>query len=159
MALLRAVLPFNDYDFYLCGPPSFMQSVYDGLRGLNVADNRIHAEAFGVASVARSGGVSAEPASVQARAAADVPVPVYFTRSAKEARWEPERGTLLELAEARGLQPEFSCRLGNCGSCRTKVLSGAVAYVSEPTAEVGEDEALICCAVPAKGETRLELDL
>ncbi|MFK0330760.1 pyridoxamine 5'-phosphate oxidase family protein [Rhizobium sp. NPDC090275] len=159
MALLRAVLPFNDYDFYLCGPPGFMQSVYDGLRGLNIADGRIHAEAFGVASVARSGGVSAEAAPVQARAAADVPVPVYFTQSAKEARWEPKGGTLLELAEARGLQPEFSCRLGNCGSCRTKVLSGAVAYTREPTAEVAEDEALICCAVPAKGETRLELDL
>ncbi|MBO9123689.1 MULTISPECIES: 2Fe-2S iron-sulfur cluster-binding protein [unclassified Rhizobium] len=159
MALLRAVLPFNDYDFYLCGPPGFMQSVYDGLRGLNVADGRIHAEAFGVASVARSGGVSAEAASVQARAAADVSVPVYFTQSAKEARWAPEGGTLLELAEARGLQPEFSCRLGNCGSCRTKVLAGAVSYVREPTAEVAEDEALICCAVPAKGETRLELDL
>ncbi len=159
MALLRAVLPFNDYDFYLCGPPGFMQSVYDGLRSLNVADSRIHAEAFGVASVARSGDVSAEASAAKGRAAADAPVPVYFTQSAKEARWEPEGGTLLELAEARGLQPEFSCRLGNCGSCRTKVLSGAVAYTREPTAEVGEDEALICCAVPAKGETRLELEL
>ncbi|MBB3964187.1 pyridoxamine 5'-phosphate oxidase family protein [Rhizobium metallidurans] len=159
MALLSAALPFNDYDFYLCGPPGFMQSVYDGLRGLNVSDGRIHAEAFGVASLSRSGGASVEAPSPAVQAAADVPVPVYFMQSAKEARWEPEAGTLLELAEARGLQPEFSCRLGNCGSCRTKVLSGSVAYTRQPTAEVAKDEALICCAVPAKGETRLELDL
>lgn len=161
MGLLSAVLPFNDYDFYLCGPPSFMQSVYDGLRGLNIDDTRIHAEAFGVASITRSGDMADDgPANVApVRSSAETPVPVYFMQSAKEARWEPGAGTLLELAEARDLQPEFSCRVGSCGSCRTKVLSGAVAYVKKPTAVVADDEALICCAVPAVGETRLELDL
>jgi ferredoxin len=84
-------------------------------------------------------------------------------RSAKEARWEPGSGTLLELAEARGLSPEFSCRLGNCGSCRTKIITGKVAYTRTPTAPIGEDEALICCSVPAErygGETPpLQLNL
>jgi ferredoxin len=84
-------------------------------------------------------------------------------RSAKEARWEPGSGTLLELAEARGLSPEFSCRLGNCGSCRTKIIAGKVAYTRTPTAPVGEDEALICCSVPAATEgdegQPLQLDL
>ena len=47
------ILPFDDYDFYLCGPSGFMQSIHDGLRGLNVADARIHAEAFGPASLLR----------------------------------------------------------------------------------------------------------
>jgi ferredoxin-NADP reductase len=159
MALLSAVLPFNDYDFYLCGPPAFMQSVYDGLRGLSIADRRIHAEAFGAASLARADDAAAK--SAPSRPAAKSPVPVYFMQSGKEARWEPGDGTLLELAEARGLAPEFSCRLGNCGSCRTKVLSGAVAYTKVPTADVADDEALICCSVPAAGSegVRLELDL
>ena len=81
----------------------------------------------------------------------------------KEARWTPESGTLLELAEQRGLSPAFSCREGNCGSCRTRLLAGAVTYLKEPTAEVTDDEVLICCAVPAKpdgdGEGRVQLDL
>ncbi len=47
MALLARVLPFGDYDFYLCGPTAFTQALYDGLRGLNVADDRIHAETSG----------------------------------------------------------------------------------------------------------------
>ncbi len=158
MNLLSTVLPFNDYDFYLCGPAGFMQSVYDGLRGLNIADDRIHAEAFGPAALQRSRN---ETKRLPARAAAGEPQPVYFMRSGKEARWEPGSGTLLELAEARGLAPEFSCRLGNCGSCRTKILSGAVAYIKEPTADAADDEALICCAVPAASEAgaRLELDI
>ncbi|KQV83638.1 pyridoxamine 5'-phosphate oxidase family protein [Rhizobium sp. Root1220] len=158
-ALLTAVLPFNDYDFYLCGPSGFMQSVYNGLRGLNIADGRIHAEAFGAASVSRTSEAAVE--TTPSRPAADTAVPVYFMQSGKEARWEPGSGTLLEFAEARGLQPEFSCRLGNCGSCRTKVLAGAVAYIKVPTADVADDEALICCSVPAAGGegSRLELDL
>ncbi len=56
MNLLSTVLPFNDYDFYLCGPAGFMQSAHDGLRGLNIADGRIHAEAFGPASLPAIGG-------------------------------------------------------------------------------------------------------
>jgi ferredoxin len=158
MRLLTTVLPFNDYDFYLCGPPAFAQSVYDGLRGLNIADHRIHAESFGLASLARRADISAE--ARPARAAAEMPVPVYFTQSDKKARWQPGKGTLLDLAEASGLAPEFSCRLGNCGSCRTKVLAGAVSYAKPPTADVADDEALICCAVPAAdGGDRLELEL
>jgi len=160
MPLLTSALPFNDYDFYLCGPPTFMQSIYDGLTGLNVTDARIHAEAFGPASLVRKSDASK---AVLLGTPAQTSVPVQFMRSAKEARWEPGSATLLELAEARGLSPEFSCRLGNCGSCRTKIIAGKVAYITTPTAPVGEDEALICCSVPAATEgdegQPLQLDL
>ena len=75
----------------------------------------------------------------------------------------PGAGSLLDLAEVRGLSPEFSCRSGNCGTCKTKLLSGAVTYLKEPTAPKAADEVLICCAVPAEpqapGEERLQLTL
>lgn len=153
MDALRTELPFDDYDFYLCGPPAFMQAVYDGLRGLNIADQRIHAEAFGPASLQRDTPVKAGPPP------ATTAKPVLFMESSKEARWEPGSGSLLELAEARGLQPEFSCRSGSCGSCKTKVLQGAVSYLTQPTAAVAEDEALICCSVPAADGDALQLAL
>lgn len=150
MALLTRFLSFNDYDFYLCGPPAFMQALYDGLRSYGVADRRIHAEAFGPASLTRSPDAGA-PASAPARLlAATTPVPVAFLNSLKEARWAPESGTLLDLAEARGLNPDYSCRAGNCGTCRTKLVKGAITYIKTPTAAVADDEVLICCAVPAQ---------
>jgi ferredoxin-NADP reductase/predicted pyridoxine 5'-phosphate oxidase superfamily flavin-nucleotide-binding protein len=155
LALLRAALPFDDYDFYLCGPAPFMQSLYDGLRGLNVVDARIHAEAFGPASLQRTAG-SAAPAGP---APAKEPVPVVFARSGKETRWTPGSGSLLELAEASGLAPEFSCRGGSCGTCRTRILAGAVAYRKSPEFRVAPDEALTCCTVPAEGAKALSLDL
>jgi len=157
--LLRVALPFDDYDFYLCGPAPFMQSIYDGLRGLNVADERIHAEAFGPASLLRATGNERTPGAI----AAKQPVPVAFVKSGQEARWTPESGSLLELAESQGLAPEFSCRGGSCGTCRTKIVAGAVAYQKQPAFQVERDEALICCAVPAApqdgGDNRLQLDL
>ncbi len=53
MAALKSTLPFDDYEFYLCGPGTFMQRFYDGLREMNIADERIHFEAFGPSSVRR----------------------------------------------------------------------------------------------------------
>lgn len=155
-ALLKSHLSFDDYDFYLCGPPAFTQAQYDGLRALTIADHRIHAEAFGPSSLTRTPGTG-QPAAPQAPAATG-PVPVAFTASGKEARWAPGSGTLLDLAEARGLSPEFSCRAGTCGTCRTRLLAGAVSYLKEPTAARGADEVLICCAVPS-GTAPLHLAL
>lgn len=160
MDLLRASLGFDDYDFLMCGPPSFMQAMYDGLRGMNVADQRIHAEAFGPASLKRQSGGADAP---QLAPPATGPVPVAFAASGKEARWTPEFGTLLDLAEARGLTPEFGCRGGSCGSCKTRIIAGAVTYPQPPAFKTAADEALICCAVPAAGDghepDRLILDL
>lgn len=133
-----------DQDYYLCGPPGFMQSLYDGLRAAGVPNARLHAEAFGPTALLRD-----TPRPAEAREPAQEPVAVAFLTSSKEARWTPGCGSLLDLAEARGLAPDASCRGGSCGTCRTRVVSGAVAYATLPSAAVGEDEALICCAVPA----------
>jgi len=163
--MLRSILPFDDYDFYLCGPAAFMQSIYDGLRELNIADARIHAESFGPAGLQRKRDARSEtmPATAPERAPAQSPVPVAFVKSGKEARWEPQDGSLLKLAEARGLAPEFGCRGGSCGTCRTRIVEGAVAYPVAPSFAVPDDEALICCAVPAESQDgdnpRLLLDL
>jgi ferredoxin-NADP reductase/predicted pyridoxine 5'-phosphate oxidase superfamily flavin-nucleotide-binding protein len=158
-ALFRQTLPFDAYDFYMCGPPPFMQGLYDQLSDLGVTDARIHAEAFGPASLKRrepEGAAGLPPV-------AEVPVPVAFAKSGKEARWDAAAGTLLDLAEARGLTPEYSCRGGSCGTCAVKVLAGKVTYASRPSAKVAADHALICCAVPAAaaagGGDRLILDL
>jgi ferredoxin-NADP reductase/predicted pyridoxine 5'-phosphate oxidase superfamily flavin-nucleotide-binding protein len=157
--LFRQTLPFDAYDFYMCGPPLFMQGLYDQLSEIGVADARIHAEAFGPASLKRR-----EPANTDALPpAAEKPVPVAFAKSGKEARWDVAAGSLLDLAEARGLTPEYSCRGGSCGTCAVKVLAGKVTYDTRPSAKVDADQALICCAVPADpsagGGDRLILEL
>ena len=80
--------------------------------------------------------------------AADGPVPVRFAASGVGAEWSPDQGTLLDLAEAAGLSPASSCRSGICGTCATRLKSGAVDYIEAPSAPRGDDEVLICCATP-----------
>ena len=153
-ALLKAVLPFDDYEFYLCGPSGFMQSLYDGLIGLGVREERIHYESFGPATVLKHD--QKQTAVPPPGAIAAGPVTVRFAAANVEAEWSPDKGTLLELAEAAGLTPNFGCRSGICGTCATRITCGAVDYVEEPVGPRGDSEVLICCATPqstSSGET------
>jgi uncharacterized protein len=156
--LLKTLLPFDDHEFFLCGPSGFMQALYDGLRDLGVRDERVQAEAFGPSSLKRrpDGTTAAPPPPPQPARQATV----VFAKTGEAAEWTPERGTLLEFAEGKGLNPPFSCRAGHCGSCATRLTAGRVTY-AEPTAwRPGEGEVLLCCAVPAAGDDGpVELDL
>ena len=156
--VLRRHLPLDDYDFYLCGPASFMQSLYDALRALRIPDDRIHAESFGGSSLVRQQPPDAQPQAPSPPPAIE-PVPVLFRRSARQAQWNPGDGSLLELAEQHGLSPEFGCRNGSCGTCRTRIVQGAVAYFKPPEYTAPQGHALICCAAPAADGPPLQLEL
>ncbi len=144
--LLQALLPLDDYDFYLCGPGPFMQFLYDLLRELGINDGRIFAEEFGPASLQRD----ADHATTEFE---HLPVAgeaiVEFTDSQVEQAWTAADGSLLEFAEAHGFSPEFGCRSGQCGACKTTLVAGAVAYQTEPSSPLQANEVLLCCAVPA----------
>ncbi|KOR21329.1 pyridoxamine 5'-phosphate oxidase family protein [Burkholderia cenocepacia] len=144
---LKRVLSFDDYDFYLCGPSAFMRDLYDGLRALNVPDERIRFEAFGPSSVSRS-------ATRAAAAPAAASVPVVLRRTGRDAAWTPADGTLLEFAEGQRVAVPSECRAGSCGTCATRVLSGAVEYEQTPDAPVEPGCALLCVARPAQGATQ-----
>ena len=139
LELVKRVLPLDDYDFYLCGPPGFMRSLYEGLTAIGVREDRIHYESFGPATLIGRGAAGASTTR---------PIEVRFAGSDVRAEWSPEAGTLLDLAEAAGLSPAFSCRSGVCGTCATRIRFGGVDYIEEPSAPHAEDEVLICCSTP-----------
>ncbi|SAL42078.1 pyridoxamine 5'-phosphate oxidase [Caballeronia sordidicola] len=157
IAYLRSVLPFGDYDFYLCGPAAFMRDLYSGLRALNVADDRIRFEAFGPASVKRDKGLINLMPIVPERLAK-----VVFKRSQKTVQWSPEDGSLLELAEANGVEVASNCRSGVCGTCSTRIISGDITYPVPCEGEAEAGMALLCSAIPAKAgkgeESTVEID-
>ncbi len=164
--MLRSLLPLDDYDFLLCGPSGFMQALYEQLRSLGVPDHRIQAESFGPSSLRRSPATADAPddgdiKNNSAMIAADESEEtlVQLVDSGIEQRWQSGGPTLLELAEANGLTPDHGCRRGSCGSCTTRLISGKVTYRGSPAATTADDEVLICCAVPARGEQRLRLGL
>ena len=158
LELLKSLLPLDDYDFYLCGPTSFMESLYRDLQTLGVADERIHYEFFGAAiTLKKKPGTQ----SLIDELGDQQSVAVHFARSGIETTWDPSRGTLLDLAESEGLQPAYSCRSGVCQTCVTKVSKGQVAYTEQPMVDPGENTALICSAYPrhTEGENGDDLPL
>jgi uncharacterized protein len=146
-ALLQTLLPLDDYDFYLCGPPAFMQAIYRTLRDLGVPKPRIAYEFFGPATVLDE---EAKPVTPKPSVAisSDMPI-IEFRKSGITANWDGASESLLAFAEAQGLSPEFSCRAGICSTCKASVISGDVAYFEDPLDDVEKGFALLCCSKPA----------
>lgn len=147
IALLREVLPSNNEEFYLCGPSGMMHQLTADLEAWGVPASAIHYEAFGPASV---GGGTTPPESTTAE-----PVEVVFTRSGKTAAFTASDTSLLALAERVGVPLDAGCRAGNCGSCATAIVEGAVTYSTPPGDPPPAGSCLPCIARPRE---RLVLD-
>ena len=144
---LRDMLPSNNFDFYLCGPPRMMQRLVPELLEWGVPDDAIHYEAFGPASVS----LEASPDAKQ-RALGS---PVRFSESEEPVTWDGSYSSLLELAEACGVSIAAGCRAGNCGSCRLRVVEGSTATLKRPGMPLDQGECLACISVP-DGQVLLE---
>ena len=147
--LLRQVLPFDDHEFYLCGPTPFMKSLYGGLLSLDVSESRIHYEFFGPASVLKE---DAKPTGQVATPSAETElaggIQVTFARSRVTAGWDPACESILDLAERHGLSPDYSCRSGICHTCLCGLAEGEVEYFEDPLDEPDPGCVLICCSRP-----------
>lgn len=157
---LQRLLPLDDYEVYLCGPPAFMQANWRLLRGLGVARERIHYEFFGPATVLEADAEPAHEASSDAigRTARDCEIDanatiVKFHPRAAPVAWDSRCESLLELAEQHGYAVPFSCRIGICNTCVTPLAQGSVEYTTEPLDPPPAGAVLLCCAKPAGNVT------
>lgn len=145
--LLRAHLPSNNFEYYLCGPGQMMQDMHDGLLAWGAPAESIHLEAFGPASVKTSRGSPPAPVSET--------LTVRFSKSRREIDWTGQADSLLDFAIQAQIPMDSGCRAGGCGSCKTAVKSGKVKYLKKPGCDVEAGSCLTCISVP---ETALELE-
>src|SRR5579863_213582 len=111
----------NSSNFFLCGPPPFMETSRSILMGLGVEPERIMQESFG----------SPVPKNAHAEMLAlEEGVVVEFGRSGKTCTVRGGQ-TLLEAAEEHGVGIPSSCRQGQCGTCKTRLLAGNVRMDTE----------------------------
>ncbi|WP_275096358.1 2Fe-2S iron-sulfur cluster-binding protein [Sedimenticola hydrogenitrophicus] len=138
--LLRATLKPAYYQFYLCGPPAMMESLAPGLEELGIGD--IFYESFGPATLARPGATERQSETAAAE------ISVTFGRSGRQIAWDRQAGSLLEFAEAQGIEVDAGCRAGSCGGCQTPIESGDVVYDQPAVAEVEPGHCLLCITRP-----------
>ena len=142
LAAMQRLIPSTAFDFYVCGPPAMMDSVTRDFEAWGVPADRVHTEAFGPATIKQAlRGPTARP---------DCGFDVTFARSDVTALWSRCDSPLLELAEEHSVPIDFGCRAGSCGTCVTRILSGAVRYLHQPNAPLEVGEILACIAVPVE---------
>jgi uncharacterized protein len=146
---LQRLVAGGDSEFYLCGPAGFMKMVYAELIDLGTDPGRIRYESFGPASILEP---SVRPENAELNMAT-----VHFARSNRYVEWGPSSGTLLEVAEANGLMPDFSCRVGVCNTCECDILAGSVRYTSKPATDMPKERVLLCIAIPASSKVAIDL--
>lgn len=141
--LFKAMLPANNFEFYICGPPPMMESITRGLEEWGVPEEDINFEAFGPASVKKTAPKPEEGA------APGVSAEVVFARSDKTVTWTDGCGSLLEFGEANGVPLDSGCRAGSCGTCLVAIKEGDVEYVKKPSRKPETGSCLVCISRPA----------
>ena len=153
--LLRHMLPDQKCDFYLCGPTPFMKSLFDGLVDWGIPADRIHYEFFGPASALTGRSHVSTPKRAATAVECCGETEVIFSTAGVTANWNASFESLLDLAEASGLSPDYSCRSGICQTCACPLEEGEVDYVLEPLELPDPGSALICCSKPKTGRVVL----
>jgi len=111
----RHVNDLNSPTFFVCGPKGFMDNARQILAALGVSEKRILQESFGQSQ-----------RFTEARPPESRPVETAVFIDSKKVCQVPQGSTLLSVAEQNGVQIAYGCREGVCGTCATRLLSGAV---------------------------------
>jgi ferredoxin-NADP reductase len=152
-ALLKRIGVSQASDFYLCGPPSFLQNMRDGLENWGVLAGNVHTEVFGSLESMTPGMAQVVHTPHLPQGPPGAGSPVSFARSGITATWDSKFASLLELAEACDVPVRWSCRAGVCHTCMTGLIGGSIAYNPEPLERPAAGNVLICCSQPIAAVT------
>ncbi|MEU8676004.1 PDR/VanB family oxidoreductase [Streptomyces sp. NPDC048560] len=123
---------------YVCGPGPLMDAVAAALPD----GCSLHLERFTAAT-------GADPAATS--------FDVELRRSGSTVRVEAGRSVLAAVREALPYVP-YSCEQGFCGTCRQRVLEGAIDHRDELLTDAEREDSMLLCVSRCRGD-RLVLDL
>jgi ferredoxin-NADP reductase/DMSO/TMAO reductase YedYZ heme-binding membrane subunit len=164
--LTRFVPALTGAVVFLCGPDGMMTAMRALLRALGVPESAVKTEAFASAAATpdTTGGADNAPApgdtsapDAPAVSPEGEPAQVRFERSAR-AFETPATMTILETAEAAGVEIPFECRSGICGQCKTRLLGGRVSMASEDALSAAEKARGLILACQARPLGRVTVD-
>jgi uncharacterized protein len=150
--LLKKVLKNHQFQFYMCGPVTFIQNLHHDLLEWGVPQSRIHFEAFG------RNPITAEDLATKRNVddpKPNSPATVVFRTNDGEVEGESVLETILEIAEELKVDLNSGCRSGNCGTCVIRLLRGRVVYPQGETPQVEPGYCLACIARPV-GKVEVE---
>jgi glycine betaine catabolism B len=166
--LLTAFVPeLARLPVYLCGPDAMMAGTRQMLGELGVPESAVKTEAFvSPASSPAELGAAELPAPRGEAPAADATEPSIDDGEMASIRFErsgrifelPASLTVLETAEAAGVEIPFECRSGICGQCKTRLLAGRVTMETEDALSAAEKARGLILACQAHPVGRVTVD-
>jgi ring-1,2-phenylacetyl-CoA epoxidase subunit PaaE len=145
-----------DAKFYICGPSQMMEIVKKGLQLIGVPTNNVFTEYFtSVSSTQEKTEIISTSENTPFKGKANVRVTVYGNTNEISVK---ENQTILDAANAAGLQPPYSCTVGVCTTCRAKVTKGSVEMLEREglsDSEIEEGYVLTCQSIPTSNEIEL----
>lgn len=147
-AMLKAVMPGNNYAYYICGPDGMMKALDKDLQAWGVPKDKINWEAFGESETSTATSLPSGQA-----------LTITYGASGKSVSWRGEK-SIRAAAKSNKFKEKkikYACGQGKCGCCHTALKSGEVAYSDIQPAFAGLQEGycLPCIATP---KTAIELD-
>jgi ferredoxin-NADP reductase/anaerobic selenocysteine-containing dehydrogenase len=149
-AMLREVVPdLAERHAYMCGPEEFMEAAKGYFAELAFDPSRLHMESFG--------GARSQAGSPESADALKGTTRVEFARSG-QVLLAAEGANLLELAEANGIEVDYSCRAGSCGDCKVRLLHGQASeeFKDGLTDTEQEQGFILACASAVAGDSVLD---
>ena len=154
VALLRLHPPAEVDEWFLCGPLGLIENTRDTLLGHGVDRDAIHREVF------FTGEPSTPPLAAAPRGEAAT---ITFRLDGRSGSAElPAGGTVLDAVLAARPDAPFACRNGVCGTCRIRVLAGAVQMRQNFALEPHDLDAgfrLACQSVPLGATLEVDFDV
>lgn len=134
---------------HLCASPGLMDSIELMLADLEVPAEAIKTESFGSQEKPR--------ARQSSHTTETTDKTVEFKQSAKTTTIEGDE-TILEAAERMGIDMNYSCRVGGCGECSVKIISGDVEMDVEDALEPNDKAANIILACQARPTSNVVIE-
>jgi ferredoxin-NADP reductase len=143
-SMIHALVPDLDRrHVFLCGPEPFAAEVRRILKELGFDQAKLHCENFGSSRVAGGGKRVPKPLALS-----EPRHHVHFIKSGRTVETD-EIVTLLELAEAHGIEMDYACRTGSCAECEVS-FTGTLSEKPEFEKDRRRKEngiAFACCSV------------
>lgn len=110
--LMKLEGDLRNKSFFICGPPRFQNVMAQLLKGFKIPDKNIRRDSFNL--------INKQETSVK-----DCVITVENNSDDISVYSDPSE-TILVALERAGLHPPAKCRTGECGWCRSKLVSGEI---------------------------------
>jgi len=145
--------------YYLCGPSGFIDIVENTLIKLKIENKLIHKESFTVSNKTENKIKAPTPSSPEFGTESKlIKIVLYGEEIEVEVK---EEETIIEACQRAGLEPPYSCCVGACSTCISKLESGKVEMDDDMALTDEEKEEgliLACTSHPMSDDVKIDFD-